>query len=191
MAKVLILFSGGADSLLMLKLAQRMGHEIAVVNFSYGQKHNAEVGYAEEQLKAAGIPNLYQMDLTPIFSRFKSNLLAGSDKTNYPGVHTAHVPARNTIFLGIAMGLAETDGYDEIWHGADYSDREHQFPDCYQEYFIRINEVAKIAGSRPVVIKAPLLGVTKDDVLAQLKADGVDLSRVYSGYTPPVSPAQK
>ena len=195
MRKILILFSGGADSVLMFKMAELLWNanevQIGPLIFEYGQKHKQEVEFAQQWLdneaEEPGGPDFerFCLDISGCFKCSTSNLLEGK-AANFPGVHSAHVPGRNTVFLATALSVAESAGYDEIWHGADYSDRVNLFPDCYQEYFVRMNAVAQICGSRPITIKAPLLGLTKEDVVSLLKAEGVDLSKVYSGYEPPM-----
>lgn len=186
---VLILFSGGADSALLLQWALKRGDidQVATLTYTYGQKHEQEVGSAKKQLQdrcghnGAGVQSIF-MDITSAFVHTTSNLLGGRPVVSYPRVHEAHVPARNAIFLSIALGVAESQGYSEIWYGADFSDRLGLFPDCYQEWVVRMNHLAAINGSRSILIKAPLLGLNKDDVLALLKSEGVNLDELCSGY---------
>lgn len=191
MKNILVLFSGGADSLLMLNWAVQLGR-VVCLSYNYGQKHEDELKYArklvdkvEKMHEPSEAIGMDCIDLHTTFQRMKSNLLKAGGETNYPGVHPMHVPARNAIFLSVAMGYAETYGFDEIWIGCDFSDRIHFFPDCYQEWIVKMNEVAKCNGSRPLAIKAPLLGWHKEDVLALLEKEGYNLKEVFSGYEPP------
>lgn len=187
--KVLVLYSGGADSVYMLLLAKRMGLETTALMLRYGQKHEAELDYATKVLVT--IPGslairLEELDISGVFKLTHSNLLAdGAKHVTYPNVHEMHVPARNGIFLMAALGVAETLGLDEVWIGCDYSDRLGLFPDCYQEWIVRMDQIAQINGSRPLRVKAPCMGLAKEDVLALVEAEGVKLEAVFSGYTPP------
>lgn len=191
MNKALILFSGGADSLLMLLMALDMWKankdqfDFAMLSFNYGQKHVEEIHYADElamEYTKRLVPR--HMDLREIFDPVDSNLLLGKT-ADYAGVNPAHVPGRNTVFLAAALAMAESDGFHEIWHGADLSDTLGLFPDCTREYFNAMNKVFAIAGSCPIRITAPLLTLTKEEVVGELVRRGVDMKKVYSGYTPP------
>ena len=191
MAKnILVLFSGGADSLLMAEwaISHRKDSKVTLLSFLYGQNHHEEIKYATKQSVKfsgdSGWPKHYIKDISSIFKGLNSNLL-DPGSANYPGVHTMHVPGRNAIFLSIAMSVAEQNGDDEIWIGCDFSDRENLFPDCYQEWIIRMNAVANINGSRPLKIKAPLLGWTKEDVIEELDILGHKIQDIYSGYATP------
>ena len=177
--KVLILYSGGADSVLMHHLATKMAHDVTLLAFRYGQVHEEEIEYAQQ---AAG-GQLEILDVGPIFEQVSSRLLGQS--VEYPGVHEMHVPGRNGIFITIALGIAEHRGLDEVWIGCDFSDRLNLFPDCYQEWIVRMDEIGQRNGSSPIRVKAPLLGLEKTDVVRLLEAEGIDMKEVYSGYAPP------
>ncbi len=93
------------------------------------------------------------------------------------------MPARNSIFLTIAAGIAESKGLNEIWIGCDMSDFYGEFPDCKQEYIGKMNEVFKIAFSYPIKIIAPLLGLEKEIILEILhKSFDIKEENLYSGY---------
>lgn len=179
--KVLILFSGGADSRLLLEFAHVMKKEVVLMAVDYGQVHSAELQKVELFVARTKIPCHY-VDLRAAFSHIRSTLTEGS-KHQYPGVSQWHVPGRNLIFLSVAFGLAESLGdIDEIWYGPDYSDRIGLFPDCYQEWVVKVNELFAINGSKKIAVRAPLLGWTKEAVLEMLKACGIDAESLYSGY---------
>ena len=190
MRRILILFSGGADSSLMLLWAQKIRNtKVSALLFNYGQKQDEELTYAREILKALkiGAVRLIELDISSAFQHTCSNQLEHSrdSLTSYPGVNKAHTPSRNAIFLSIAMSIAESLDFDEIWIGCNHSDRINLFPDCTQEWIMAMGEVAKINGHRPLTIKAPLLGLTKEDVLRTLEREGVNLKKIFSGYEPP------
>lgn len=177
---LIMLFSGGADSRLMLELALKNNKEPLCLLINYGQLHIQELEYAKKQLNDKKI----QYFEIPVNIPVNSGLTGTGEKGIYNGVHDMNVPGRNSIFLTIAASLAEFKGINEIWIGCDYSDREHLFPDCYQEYIVKINELFKIAFSYEIIVRAPLLGMTKELILETLKnIFGVNNEKeIFSGY---------
>jgi len=175
---LIILFSGGADSALMLEFAKMMGKNPYCILIDYEQLHKQELSKARGYLDLRNI----QYQTVSIKNLNVNSGLTGNGKSSYDGVNEKHVPGRNTIFLSIALSIAESKQIEKIWIGADYSDREHLFPDCYQEYYIKINELFKITGSMPITIEAPLLGMTKETVISILKGNGINVETIYSGY---------
>jgi len=183
---IVMLYSGGADSALMLRLAQMSGRQPHCILVDYGQRHIAELEYAEKQLKEAdvtyqtiGIENL----------NVDSGLTGKIEESRWENVHPMNVPARNTIFIGLAMSVAENMGVDEVWYGPDYSDRINLFPDCYQEYVVKMNEMMKISGVKPIKLIAPLLGMSKELILEMLDIFwGVKSDQLHSGYEVPEKP---
>ena len=93
--------------------------------------------------------------------------------------------SRNLIFISHAASYCEERGIRLIWYGADYSDYENRFPDCYQEWVGRLNKLLEINGSMPLRAEAPLLGLTKQSILGILESRGLD-KHIYSGYDDPV-----
>lgn len=189
MKKAIILYSGGADSVLLLLMAVKLGYEGQPVMFNYGQAHSEELSYAGKLFAKLRLgPSLappITLDLRGAFAHTVSSLLGPVLGPPFPGVHAMHCPGRNGIFLFTGIGLAESTGAEEVWIGCDYSDRINRFPDCYQEWIVKMDEIAQISASRPIRVKAPLLGLTKEDVVGLLKAEGVELAEIYSGYSPP------
>lgn len=178
MSGVVILYSGGADSRLMLELAKGLNREIFCLLIEYGQKHRDELVYAEEQLKKEGVE--YQ-NISLIGFEVRSALT--SEAIAYEGVSDWYVPSRNLIFVSLAASYAESKGFEEIWYGANYSDRVNLFPDCYQEWVVKVNETLKINASRPIKLVAPLLGFTKNMILEYLeKVYNVKKNQLFSGY---------
>jgi 7-cyano-7-deazaguanine synthase len=177
--RVVILYSGGADSTLLLEFAKRMGKDIYAVLIDYGQLHKEELEFAKKYLNTEKIP--YNV-VSLVGLSANSGLTGKGDQGQYEGVHTHWVPGRNTMFLAIAFSEAESQGIQEIWYGPDYSDREGLFPDCYQDYVYEINKVFAIAGSYPIKVYAPTLGLTKEMVLKLLENFGVGKDQLFSGY---------
>jgi len=176
---VVILFSGGADSVLLLEMAKRVGLKPFCLMIDYGQKHLEELSFALKYLTEANIRSQV-VKITGL--NVDSGLTGDGEKGRYEGVSIYHVPGRNSIFLSLAFSVAESRGISEIWYGPDFSDRIGLFPDCYQDYVVKINELFKVAGSKPIAVYAPLLGLTKEMVLKMLDSFGVDRSKLFSGY---------
>jgi len=180
MSDIVMLYSGGADSMLMLKLAQMARKIPYCVLIDYGQKHIKELEYAKNQLKQESIQ--YQVVRIDGYT-VNSGLTGDGIKGQYEEVSVYNVPARNSIFLTIAAGIAESKGLNEIWIGCDMSDFYGEFPDCKQEYIGKMNEVFKIAFSYPIKIIAPLLGLEKEIILEILhKSFDIKEENLYSGY---------
>jgi 7-cyano-7-deazaguanine synthase len=177
--KIVILFSGGADSVLLLEIAKRMNLRPFCLMINYGQAHVEELVFAQKYLTEQNIR--YQVvAITGL--NVDSGLTGDGEKGRYEGASIYYVPGRNTIFLSLAFSIAESRGISEVWYGPDFSDRVGLFPDCYQEYVVKMNEVFKVAGSKLITIYAPLLGLTKEMVLKMLDSFGVDRSKLFSGY---------
>ncbi len=176
---LLISFSGGADSALMLEMALAVKYRPFCLVIDYDQLNKEELTYATTQLDAKKIPfKIFKLNLDII----NSGLTGSGEQSTFNNVHSHYVPGRNTMFLSICASIAESKGIDTIWLGADYSDRENLFPDCTQEYIYKINQVFKISGSTPIRVEAPLLGLTKENILRLLTYFKVDLSTIFSGY---------
>lgn len=176
---LVILYSGGADSRLLVQLALDLGRKPFCVLIDYEQKHIKELTYAKGQLTDLDIPYrvVYLRDLG-----VGSGLTGDQEEGRWENVHSMNVPGRNTIFIGIAFGVAEDLGAQEIWYGANEEDRYNKFPDCYQEYIYAMNKLLEIAGVRPVKLSAPLIGWSKEMVTRSLTRLGVHRRDVFSGY---------
>ncbi|MGD2072470.1 MAG: 7-cyano-7-deazaguanine synthase [Candidatus Thorarchaeota archaeon] len=180
---LVVLYSGGADSYLMLQFALQLERKPYCLLIDYGQKHVKELDYARKQLDDLNLP--YQV--VKVSGLNVNSGLTGDNKSgNYKGVNPMNVPGRNTIFIGIAVSIAENKGIDEVWYGPDYSDRINLFPDCYQDYVVKMNEVLSISGVKPIKLVAPLLGWTKEMILQYLNIQyKITEKDLFSGYENP------
>jgi len=180
---IVMLYSGGADSALMLRLAQMSGRNPHCILIDYGQKHIEELDYAKRQLRNWGV----QFQVIKIRDLNVDSGLTGSlDEQRWDNVHAMNVPGRNTIFIGLAISVAENMDVDEVWYGPDYSDRINLFPDCYQEYVVKMNEVLAISGVKPIKLVAPLLGMSKELILEMLDCFwSIKADQLHSGYEEP------
>jgi 7-cyano-7-deazaguanine synthase len=176
---LVILYSGGADSRLMLEFAKEFGLNPFCVLVDYGQIHQEELRFAKSHLEKLMID--YQLVFISGL-QIDSGLTGNGIKNETGEVHEMHVPGRNTMFLSVAYSIAESRGIDTIWLGSDWDDRLNLFPDCYQEYIVAMNELFKLAGPKPIAVEAPLSGISKVNIMTMLKRKGVDESEIFSGY---------
>ena len=176
---VVILFSGGADSILMLEMAKDFGLRPYCVVIDYQQLHYEEINVAKRYLQkdntAFRIVKIHDLQI-------QSGLTGAGNKGRFEGVHEMHVPSRNLIFVGIAASIAEDMGCDTIWIGSDFDDYFNAFPDCMQPWIASINKILEINGPLPIKIEAPLLGMFKKNILKILKNRGVNEESIFSGY---------
>ncbi len=177
---VLILFSGGADSALMVDFAVNNNLEPYCLLIDYSQLHNEELEFAKRNLESWEI--YYQV--VEVKGLKLDSALTGDGKKSRFGDHVSewHVPGRNTMFAGIAFSVAENLGIKEIWLGADYSDIIGNFVDCQPEFINKVDELFQIAGSYPIKFRAPLLGLDKETILNMLEVSGISKDEIYSGY---------
>lgn len=176
---LVLLYSGGLDSTVLLHLAQAMGFNVQALLVDYGQKHRRELEAAKRICESRGVPYILSVvDLSSI----KSKLTTPDYTKKYENVSEWHVPGRNTIFIGLALALAETIGAKRIWIGANFEDRINVFPDCSQEYVYAINQVTAQAASYPIVVEAPLLGFRKASVRQIASFLNVNEEDTHSGY---------
>jgi len=176
---LLILYSGGADSTLLLELAKIVGKTPYWVLIDYGQKHIRELDMAREYLTKKNI-NFHTIKISNL--KIDSGLTGDGFKNTSGVVHEMHVPGRNSIFLSCAFSIAEDRNIDTIWIGCDYSDAINLFPDCLQSYILEINNLFKVAGPKQIKVEAPLLGFSKDMVVKSLNHFGIGVDTIFSGY---------
>jgi 7-cyano-7-deazaguanine synthase len=176
---LVILFSGGADSILMLEVANSLGFTPYCVLIDYEQLHIEELRYAERYLRKYDIPFRTIM-LHGL--RIQSGLTGSGQKSRFEGVSEMYVPSRNLMFVGVAASIAEDIGAGTVWIGADFSDYFNLFPDCMQAWIGSMNKVLEINGPKPIKLEAPLLGMFKESILEILKRKGIGEEEIFSGY---------
>lgn len=180
MEDLAVLYSGGLDSTILLKLAKRLKRKPFAIMIDYNQLHIKELEFAKKFLLKNKINNItIKLDGYNVNSALTGN----GEKGIYEGVNIHNVPQRNSIFLTIAAGIAESKGISEIWFGANWEDYEKLFPDCLQEYIGRINNLLQISGPKPIKIYAPLLGFPKQ-LIQSLSEEVFEIksTEVFSGY---------
>ena len=189
--KAIVLLSGGLDSATVLAIARHDGRERIALSFAYGQRHDVELESARRVAQSIGVSEhvIYDLDLR----MFGGSALTGDidvpkDAAGAPGIPVTYVPARNTIFLAIALGLAEARGAQEIWIGVNAIDYSG-YPDCRPEFIDAVQQVIQ-RGTRSGVergeprIVAPLIQLTKAQIIRRGTELGVDYSLTHSCYDP-------
>ena len=191
--RAVVLLSGGLDSTTTLAMALAEGFECHALSFDYGQRHRRELSAASAVSEAMGVKNhhIIKIGMQGITG---TALLEGSPievpkDGLYEGVPVTYVPARNTIFLSFALGLAESIGAGPIYIGANVVDYSG-YPDCRPEFLSAFEQMANLAtqisvnGAHKFSIRAPLLMLTKAEIIKKGLELGVDYSLTWSCYDP-------
>lgn len=178
---LVLLYSGGLESRLLLQIALSSGYSPLCILIDYQQKHIKELDFAIETCHKLNVP----FERIGIKLPVKSALTTGQgapENNLYKGVSEWYVPARNLIFISVAASVAESRDIDTIWFGASYDDRINLFPDCYQEWVVSINEMLAKSLSKKVNLYAPLCGMPKNLIQKIAEKSNIDLKEVWSGY---------
>jgi 7-cyano-7-deazaguanine synthase len=185
-----VLLSGGLDSATVLAIANDTGFSCHALSFEYGQRHNIELECAKKVANTLGVAS-------HVISRIDLSAWGGSaltDDIEVPkdgedlGIPITYVPARNTIFLSHALGFAEAIGARDIFIGVNAVDYSG-YPDCRGEYIQAFQSLANLATKAGVegdrfTIHAPLLEMTKVDIIKRGHELGIDYSMTQSCYDP-------
>ncbi len=187
-----VLLSGGLDSATVLAHALAEGWEAHALSFDYGQRHRVELERAAGIARAAGAAEhrIVRVDLAAFGgSALTADIPVPKDRAD-PGadIPVTYVPARNTVFLALALARAETLGASDLFVGVNALDYSG-YPDCrpaFLEAFERLANVATKAGAEGAHfrIHAPLLALGKADIVRMAVRLGVDLARTLSCYDP-------
>jgi 7-cyano-7-deazaguanine synthase len=191
MNRAISLLSGGLDSATTLAIAMADGHQVTAVTFDYGQKAEAEIKAAAAVAKQLAVPEhvLLRIDLRQIGgSALTSNLEIPLQEPEPDSIPITYVPARNTILLSYALALAEVKEAQHIYIGVNSLDYSG-YPDCRPEYLQAYETMANLATRAGVTgkhihIHAPLLYLSKADIIRQGAALGVDYGLTVSCYAP-------
>jgi 7-cyano-7-deazaguanine synthase len=194
MKHAIVLLSGGLDSAITLAIARSQGYETYALSFDYGQRHKRELEAARKIAESFGAKKrlLIKID-NQIFrgSALTDNVdvpKSRSEKEIGSGIPVTYVPARNTIFLAHALAWAETIGAGHIFIGANAIDYSG-YPDCRPEFIALFETLANVAtksgaeGAR-LQIHAPLIKMSKADIIRKAVELNVDLSMTHSCYDP-------
>ncbi len=193
--KAVVLLSGGLDSTTVLALAQKQGYECYCLSFSYGQRQAVELEKAKETARRmkATTHLILNLDLDKIGGSALTTEIAvpkmRSEKEMEQTIPVTYVPGRNTIFLSHAVAWAEVIGAFDIFIGINMLDYSG-YPDCRPEYFSALERVANLGtragveSGRAFRIHAPLMRLTKKEIIEKGIALGVDYSMTHSCYDP-------
>jgi 7-cyano-7-deazaguanine synthase len=189
-----VLLSGGLDSATALAIAREQGYERYALSFRYGQRHEVELEAAARVAKAIGVERHAVLDID--LAAFGGSALTDDIAVPHDrdvddlgdDIPVTYVPARNTVFLSLALAWAETLDAEAIVLGVNALDYSG-YPDCRPEYldaFQRMAALATKAGveGKPVRIEAPLLHLSKAEIIERGTALGVDYSLTHSCYDP-------
>jgi 7-cyano-7-deazaguanine synthase len=184
-----VLLSGGLDSMVCAGLAREAGFSVVALTVDYGQRHRVELDSARAiAARMADRHIMLPLDLRAFGgSALTSDLAVPKDGVG-EGIPVTYVPARNTIFLSLALGLGEASGARDIYIGVNALDYSG-YPDCRPEFveeFQRLANLATKAGveGRPFTIHAPLLHLTKGDIAREAERLGLDAALSHSCYDP-------
>lgn len=186
--KGVVLSSGGLDSTTVIAIAQKAGYSCYTLSFDYGQRHRSELVAAQNVSRTMGVVEhkVVGLDLRSIggSALTDNNILVPEEETS--GIPVTYVPARNTVFLSIALGWAEVLNAEAIFIGVNAVDYSG-YPDCRAEYLAAFERMAALAtrsgveGS-PVRLEAPLLKLTKSEIIRKGISLGVDYALTVSCY---------
>ena len=190
-----VLLSGGLDSATVAAIAMSQGFEVNALSFSYGQRHGWELEAARRVARSLGISQhrVANIDLR-VFggSALTDDIDVPKGRTNEQmghGIPITYVPARNTIFLSYALAWAEVLGAEDVFIGVNALDYSG-YPDCRPEYIRAFEAMANLAtkaaveGRQRLTIHAPLIDLTKTQIIRRGIELGVDYSLTSSCYDP-------
>jgi 7-cyano-7-deazaguanine synthase len=188
MKNAVILLSGGLDSATVLALARQQGFSCYTLSVDYGQRHHAELDAARRVSAALGAVEhrVVSIDLTGFGGSALTDKRIAVPEIASTGIPSTYVPARNTIMLSLALAWAEVLLSQDIFFGVNAVDYSG-YPDCRPEYVEAFERMANLATKaavegRPLTLHAPLLHMSKAEIIRQGTQLGVDFSLTVSCY---------
>ncbi|MFK4794307.1 7-cyano-7-deazaguanine synthase QueC [Sphingobium sp. ZW T5_29] len=185
-----VLLSGGLDSMVAGGLAREAGYHVLALTIDYNQRHRVELQAAA---KVAAALNAMSHIVLPLdLTAFGGSALTADLEVPKGGVGSSipitYVPARNTIFLSLTLGLAEVSGASDIFIGVNALDYSG-YPDCRPEFIDAFQKMATLATKagvegRPLRINAPLQHMSKADIVREAQRLGLDAGLSWSCYDP-------
>lgn len=187
--RAVVLLSGGLDSAVTLAIARNNGFDCYALSIDYGQRHRAELVAATHVARALGAVEhrVIRIDLGAIGGSALTDASIAVPEREEPGIPVTYVPARNTVMLALALGWAEVLEAAAVYLGVNAVDYSG-YPDCrpaFVEAFERVANLATKAGVEGTLafrIVAPLIDLTKADIISRAGALGVDLGLTVSCY---------
>ena len=189
MKQAVVLLSGGLDSMVCAALAREAGFTVLALTIDYSQRHRIEIESARRI--AAGLAERHivlPLDLTAFGGSALTDDIAVPKEGVGEGIPVTYVPARNTIFLSLALGLAEASGARDIFVGVNALDYSG-YPDCRPQFVEEFERLANLATKAGVegdrfTVHAPLLRMTKADIAREAQRLGLDAGLSHSCYDP-------
>ncbi len=194
--RAVVLVSGGLDSATILAMAKADGFEPSAISFDYGQRHRFELEAAGRVCTAAGVKRhiVVPLDLRAFGgSALTDDIAVPKDRSDAQmssgGIPITYVPARNTIFLSVALGWAEVLGASDLFIGVNAVDYSG-YPDCRPEFIAAFQQLARLATKSGVErtadwrIHAPLIALSKAEIIRRGMELGVDYGLTHSCYDP-------
>ena len=191
MKHAVVLVSGGLDSATTLAICLNDGFEPHALSFDYGQRHKLEMTSAHRVTNAFGVRDhrIVQIDLRAFGgSALTDEIQVPKNRTKTEEIPVTYVPARNTIFLSYAIAWCEILGATDVFIGANAIDYSG-YPDCRPEFIAAFEKLANLATKAGVEgarfkIHAPLIALSKSEIIKKGAALGVDFSLTHSCYDP-------
>jgi len=186
--KAVVLLSGGLDSATALAVAKEQGYACHALSFDYGQRHAAELEAAKRVARSLGVVEhrVLRLGLDEIGGSALTDEAIEVPETPQEGIPVTYVPARNTVFLALALGWAEVLGARDLFIGVNAVDYSG-YPDCRPEFIEAFEKLANLAtragvGGDRFRIHAPLIQMTKVEIIRTGTRLGVDYSLTVSCY---------
>jgi 7-cyano-7-deazaguanine synthase len=189
MPEAVILLSGGLDSATTLAIAREQGYDCHALSLDYGQRHNAELAAARRIAAAAGVREhkIIHLGLDAVGGSALTDASIAIPDRPGAGIPVTYVPARNTIFLSLALGWAEVLGAWDLFIGVNAVDYSG-YPDCRPEFIAAFERLARLATRAGVEggefhIHAPLIKLSKAEIIREGTRLGVDYALTVSCYS--------
>ena len=196
MKKIVITLSGGMDSAVLLYKAAQEADEVYTVTFDYGQRHKTELDCVNQQLidcmEISSSVKFYNKVLDTKFIREMAPTSSlTNDDIDTPNVKdvmgeaqpASYVPFRNLMFLSMICSHAEAVGADEVWYGAAQADSLAGYWDGSEEFVEQVNKVTALNRENRITVKAPLIEMSKEEIIKEGVNLGVDFSHTYTCYS--------
>ena len=189
--RILVLFSGGLDSTVLLAYLKKQGYLPEAIIFDYGQKHKVEIEHAKRIAEKYGVP--YDIiNITDAFKYTASTLIQAGDtpEASYAEGGASEVPGRNMVFISIAQSIAISRGISTITIGVhkDISGEESVYTDCTSTF---VNKIRKVLSLEGIHLYTPFVSITKRDIVRLGGELGVDFDKTYSCYAGGAAPCGK